>query len=199
MSELSRRDLLRVIGTTLVAVGTVDAASARQVHRMTRKARAASAGAYTARTLTAHEYATLDRLTDLIIPVENGKPGALAAGAAAWIDMLASENAELAAIYTGGLGWLDREMTRRGGTDFLSASPAEQTAMLDLIAFRKNESPELGPGIRFFDWARRMTVDAFYTSEPGIADIDYRGNGAQLTFEVPAASLDHALRKSGLL
>jgi hypothetical protein len=198
MSELSRRDLLRAVAATAVAMGTVDPADAQHVHRTARRARAASGGVYKPKALTAHEYATLERLTDLIIPVENGRPGAAAAGAAAWIDMLASVNAELAAIYTGGLGWLDREMTRRGGTDFVSAPPAAQTAMLDLIAFRKHESPELGPGIRFFDWARRMSVDAFYTSEPGIADIDYRGNGAQLTFEVPAASLEHALRKSGL-
>lgn len=198
MSELSRRDLLRAVGATLLAAGAVETADAQQVHRMTRKARAASAGAYRPKVLTAHEYGTLERLTDLIIPVEDGRPGALAAGAAAWIDMLASENAELAAIYTGGIGWLDRTMERRGFADFVSAPAADQTAMLDLIAYRRNESPELGPGIRFFDWARRMTVDAFYTSEIGIRDIDYQGNRAQLTFEVPAASLEHALRKSEL-
>jgi gluconate 2-dehydrogenase gamma chain len=197
MSELSRRDLLRVIGTTVLAAGTVDAAGAQQVHRMTTKARAA-AGVYKPKALTAHEYATLERLTDLIVPVENGRPGALAAGAAAWIDMLASGNAELAAIYTGGIGWLDREVTQRAGTTFVSAPASEQIAMLDLIAYRKNESPGLGPGIRFFGWVRKMTVDAFYTSEIGIKDLDYQGNRPQLTFEVPVRSLEHALKKSGM-
>ena len=47
-------------------------------------------GAYTPKALTAHEYRTLERLTDLIIPVENGKPGAVAAGAAA-VDRHADE------------------------------------------------------------------------------------------------------------
>jgi gluconate 2-dehydrogenase gamma chain len=197
MSELSRRDLLRVIGTTVLAAGTVDAAGAQQVHRMTTKARAA-AGVYKPKALTAHEYATLERLTDLIVPVENGRPGALAAGAAAWIDMLASGNAELAAIFTGGIGWLDREVTQRAGTTFVSAPASEQIAMLDLIAYRKNESPGLGPGIRFFGWVRKMTVDAFYTSEIGIKDLDYQGNRPQLTFEVPVRSLEHALKKSGM-
>ena len=41
----------------------------------------------------------LERLTDLIIPVENGAPGALAAGAPAWIDMISSENDRLKSIY----------------------------------------------------------------------------------------------------
>ena len=199
MSELSRRDLLRVIGTTVLAAGTVDAAGAQQVHRMTTKARAASGGVYKPKALTAHEYKTLERLTDLIVPVEDGRPGAVAAAAAAWIDMLASGNAELAAIYTGGIGWLDRDMTRRGGTTFVSAPESQQIAMLDLIAYRKNESPGLGPGIRFFGWVRKMSVDAFYTSEIGIKDLDYQGNRPQLTFEVPAKSLEHALKKSGLL
>ena len=48
--------------------------------------------------------ATLERLTDFIVPVENGKPGAVAAGAAAWIDMMASENEQLKGIYSEGPG-----------------------------------------------------------------------------------------------
>ena len=66
-------------------------------------------------------------------------------------------------------------MKTRGAAGFVSATPAEQTALLNLIAFRRNQTPELAPGIEFFTWARRMTVDAFYTSEIGIRDIDYRG------------------------
>jgi hypothetical protein len=92
MSDLSRRDLLRTIGAAMLSAGAVDAADAQHVHQMTRKAKAASSGTYKPKALTPHEYKTLERLTDLIIPVENEKPGALAAGAAAWIDMLASEN-----------------------------------------------------------------------------------------------------------
>jgi hypothetical protein len=58
-------------------------------------------------------------------------------------------------MFTGGIAWLDREMLRRYSKDFLTADHEQQTEMLDLIAYRKNNSPELGPGIRFFDWARR--------------------------------------------
>lgn len=197
MSELTRRDLLRQAAAAVTVLGAIDVPAARAVHELASQARAGSGGVYTPKAFTAHEYATLDRLTDLIIPVEEGAPGARAAGAAAWIDMLAAENAQLAAIFTGGLAWIDRAMRRRGAADFVSAPAAAQTALLDVIAFRKNDSPELGPGIRFFDWARRLTVDAFYTSEIGIKDIDYRGNRPSAAFEVPAASIDFALRKRG--
>jgi Gluconate 2-dehydrogenase subunit 3 len=103
----------------------------------------------------------------------------------------------LLTIYSGGLAWLDRTMERRAGVGFTQSSAADQTALLDLVAYRKNDSPELAPGIRFFDWARKMTVDAFYTSKIGIEDIDYRGNSALATFEVSAASLRYALDRSG--
>ena len=195
MSELSRRDLLRNVALAALA-GAVDAEAAQHVHQMAA-ADAKAAGVYKPKALTAHEYQTLERLTDLILPAEGSSPGAVAAGAAAWIDLLAAENAEIAAIYTGGIAWLDRTIERRAGKDFLSASPSEQTALLDLIAYRRNESPELGPGIRFFDWARRMTVDAFYTSPLGIRDLDYRGNTSVAKFEVPAAVIQVAFKKSG--
>ena len=198
MSDISRRDALRRLGLVLAATGFVDRAAAQEVHQMAGEARAAGGGMYSPKALSAHDFKTLERLTDLIVPVENGAPGALAAGAAAWIDMMASENAELKGIYTKGLGWLDTTMVQRGQKDFVSAPPARETELLDLIAYRRNQTPELAPGIEFFSWARRMTVDAFYTSEIGIKDIDYRGNTPQTTYAAPTQAIEYALKKSGL-
>lgn len=196
MSDISRRDVLRRLALTLTAAGVVDRVAGQEVHMLAWQS--TTAGAYSPKALSAHEYRTLERLTDLIIPVENGAPGAVAAGAAAWIDMLASENAQLKAIYTTGLTWLDGAMKTRGAADFVSATPAQQTAMLDLIAYRRNQSGELAPGIEFFTWARRMTVDAFYTSEIGIRDIDYQGNRPMMAYPAPAEAIAYALKKSGL-
>ena len=81
---------------------------------MASQAAADAGGTYTPKTFTAAQFKTLERLTDLIIPVENGKPGALAAGAAAWIDMISSENDELKASYAKGFAWLDAAMKARG-------------------------------------------------------------------------------------
>jgi len=196
MSEISRRDVLRRLALTLAAAGVVDRVAGQEVHALARQS--AAGAPYTPKGLTAHEYRTLERLTDLIIPVENGAPGAVAAGAAAWIDMLASENAQLKAIYTTGTAWLDAAMKTRGAADFVSAPAAEQTAMLDRIAYRRNQSAELAPGIEFFTWARRMTVDAFYTSEIGIRDIDYQGNRPMMAYPAPTEAIAYALKKSGL-
>ena len=197
MSEITRRDVLRRLGATLMATGVLDRVSAQEVHHLAT-AQSGSDGAYTPKALSEHDYKTLVRLTDLIIPVENGKPGAVAAGAAAWIDMLAGENAQLKDIYRKGLTWIDAEMKRRGAVDFISATPEQQTALLDVIAYRRNSTPELAPGIELFTWARRMTVDAFYTSEIGIADIDYRGNRPQATYPEPTEAIAYALKRSGL-
>ena len=197
MSDLSRRDVLRRLAIAFTAAGTLDRVAAQEVHHLTAQAQAGT-DAYTPRTLTPHEYATLERLTDLIIPVENGAPGALAAGAAAWIDMISSENDQLKRTYKDGLAWLDGAMKSRGAADFVSAAPAQQTALLDLIAYRRNDSPELAPGIQFFTWARRMTVDAFYTSEIGIRDIDYRGNRPMASYPAPTEAIEYALKRSGL-
>jgi hypothetical protein len=198
MSDITRRDVLRRLGLTLMATGVLDRVSAQEVHHLALTAQASNGGSYAPKALTAHEYQTLVRLTDFIIPVENGKPGAVAAGAAAWIDMLASENAQLKSIYTKGLAWMDEAMKKHGAKDFVSATTDQQTALLDLIAYRRNESPELGPGIQFFTMARRMTVDAFYTSEIGIADIDYRGNRPQASYPEPTEAIAYALKRSGL-
>lgn len=195
---ISRRDVLRRLALTLAASGFVDRLAAQEVHHFVAQAAAGPGGAYTPTAFTAHEFRTLERLTDLIIPVENGAPGALAAGAAAWIDMLAGANDELKEIYTSGFAWLDAAMKGRGAADFVSAPPADQTALLDLIAYTRNDSPELGMGIDFFWWVRRMTVDAFYTSEIGVKDIDYRGNTALSVYPSPTDAIAHALKKSGV-
>jgi gluconate 2-dehydrogenase gamma chain len=199
MSEITRRDAVRRIGLALMATGAIDRLAAQEIHHLAAIAQSPAAGKdYQPLAFTAAGYKTLERLTDLIIPVENGNPGALAAGAAAWIDTISSENDTLKRIYRNGLAWLDGAMKKRGAVDFVSAAPAQQTALLDLIAYRRNDSPELAPGIGFFAWVRRMTVDAFYTSEIGIKDIDYRGNSPMASYPAPTAAIEYALKRTGL-
>ncbi|HEX4232609.1 MAG TPA: gluconate 2-dehydrogenase subunit 3 family protein [Bryobacteraceae bacterium] len=197
MFERTRRELLRDLGLAVMAAGSVDTAAAQHVHQMAAEDSEATGGVYKPKVFTTHEYATLERLTDLILPPEGNLPGARVAGAAVWIDMLAAVNAELAEIYTGGLARLDDSMRARSGEDFISAPPAAQTAYLDVIAYRKNKSDETAADIVFFDWARRMTVDAFYTSKIGVKALDYRGNTPQSKYQVPVEAMDYALRKSG--
>ncbi len=191
---LSRRDLLRTVGTSIVltgaGAGVLTPALAQHVHQALATDKSLSGGAeYKAKYLTAHEFETLRRLADLIVP------GSLDAGAPEFIDFLCSRNSDLAGIYTGGLAWMDNHMRERHSVAFVDAKPAQQTALLDVIAFKKNDSPATGPGIRFFVWARNMVVDAYYTSPVGIADIGFMGNGVLSSFSVPEAAVQYALKR----
>lgn len=197
LRNISRRDLLRNLAFS-ASMGALSAEAAQHVHRIAAEEKEAAGGVYPPKCFNTHEYATLRKLTGLIIPAGENSQGAEAAGAPEFIDLLASHNDELAAIFTGGLAWLDRETERRHSARFLDAEPGQCAAVLDLIAWRKNDSAELGPGIRFFEWARKMTVDAYYTSRVGIDDLGYQGNSAVSEFSVPEEALQYALKRSGL-
>jgi gluconate 2-dehydrogenase gamma chain len=193
MFEVSRRELLQSVALSVTLGGP--RAAAQHVHTVAAEERA-STGVYKAKALNPHEYRALEKLADLIIPADEKSPGAVASGACEFIDLLASQNSRLLEIYTGGIAWLDQIMRRRYSADFVNAMPSQQTALLDLIAYRRNESPDLGPGIEFFDWARRMVVDAYYTSPAGIKALGYMGNTSVAKFEVPKEALDYAIRRS---
>jgi len=200
IGDLSRRDALRRIALALTAVGTasLNLASAQQVHHAARSASAG--GTYEPKFLNPHEYSTVTRLAELILPADERGGSAVDAGASPFIDVLCSQNETLGRIYTGGLGWVDAWMRRHHDTTFVEATEQQQTALLDALvaAERAAEDPspysepisELGPGVRFFDWIRKMSVDAYYSSEIGIKDLGYKGNGAFSEYKVPQEALD---------
>jgi gluconate 2-dehydrogenase gamma chain len=199
--DVSRRNVLRNLGAitlTTFGVSVVSAEAAEHVHNVVSAAKKTTAGAYQPKCFTASEYKTLVRLCDLIIPADAHSQGALAGEAPEFIDFLSSQCPELAEIYTGGIAWLDHEMDKRYSASFVDATPQQQTAMLDLIAYRKNRTERLAPGIEFFAWVRNMTADAFYTSKAGMDDLGYMGNSAMSHFSVPAEAVEYAVKRSGL-
>jgi gluconate 2-dehydrogenase subunit 3-like protein len=200
-NEVSRRDLLRVIGSSMVlttsGVGVLSPALAQHVHTAISELKSLNGGAdYQPKHFTQHNFQTMRKLGDLIIPVDDHSPGASDAGAAEFIDFLCSRNDELAHTFDGGLAWMDDYMRRQHGTDFIESKANEQIALLDLLAYRKNNSPEIAPGQRFFVWARNMVVDAFYTSPAGVKDIGFLGNTAVSQFSVPKEAVEYALKRS---
>jgi gluconate 2-dehydrogenase subunit 3-like protein len=192
MSEITRRQAIGQLAAAFAAGVAVDHWLATELHAQLRSAGATSGP----KALSPQQFRTLERLTDLIIPVENGKPGALQAGVPAWIDALLNVNEELKARYVTGLAWLDQTMTTERGTAFLSATPAQQTALLDVIAFKENRTPDNAPGVDFFILARRMTVDGFYTSDLGIRDINPGGRPPHDTFVVPQEAVNYVISRS---
>ncbi len=194
--ETSRRNLLVQIAAGAAVLGTVSEADAQHVHGEAAAAAPAASGApYKSKAFNAAEEKSLRQLAELICPGAVSKGGAFE-----FIDLLSSNNSDLKAIYTGGLAWLDRECEKRYQNGFAACTAAQKTEIMDLIAFRKNaqSNPDLGPGIRFFDWARRMTVDAYFTSAAGIKELGYKGNGGMAKFQVPQEAMDYAMKRAGL-
>lgn len=220
----TRRDALRQIALGLTAAGTameLSAQAAQHVH--SAAAAETKGGAYKPKVFSTHEWATVTRLSELVVPADQRSGSAVDAGAPAFIDLLCSQNAELAAIFTGGISWFDAEMRRRAGKEFIAASAAEQTGLLDAIvaagrtvreqsaeealfarapqyknfsAYTVKPGTDLAPGVRFFDWARKLIVDAYYTSPIGIKDVNYIGNVAVSKYEVPQEAIDYAMNRS---
>ena len=224
LETMDRRAVLRGIALALTASGTLELEAAQHVHTETSTEKSKT-GTYKPKAFTAAEFTTLERLSELIVPADKVSGSAKDAAAPAFIDTLASQNETLADIFHGGLAWLDAEMRQRFTTNFVTATPAQQTTMLDLLVEAerfeterraeesiyqktavykefsnytvKREHP-LAVGARFFDWARKMTVDAFYTSPIGIKDLGYLGNKALSKYEVPTEAITYALNRSPL-
>ena len=157
---------------------SIDRVSAQEVHHYRLAGQRASGGASCADRFHRARIPDARAADRSHHPGRERRAGALAAGAPAWIDMLAGVNDQLKRIYTTGFQWLDDAARQREAADFLSLPLRNRPRCSTQIAYRRNQTPALEPGIRFFTWVRRMTVDAFYTSEIGIRDIDYRGNTA---------------------
>jgi len=198
-SNVPRREVLKQLAITMTAAGAASVfnhEAARIVHALANEERQEN-GEYTLKLFTENEFATLSRLTELIVPADANGGSGVDAGAPEFIDLLCSQNNDLADIYRGGLAWLDATMRHLGGTRFIIAAPENQTALLDALVKSEQTSTdgELGPGVQFFRWVRRMTVDAYYTSPIGISDLQYQGNTAMTRFSVPQDTLDFTNRE----
>src|SRR5207244_1270229 len=126
---------------------------AQHVHVALADAKSLSGGPnYQPKCFTRHNFQMLKKLADIIIPPDATSPGASDAGAAEYIDFLSSRNADLAAIFNGGFAWVDDYMQKQYGADFLTAKPAQQTELLDKLAWRANHTPETAGGLQFWTW-----------------------------------------------
>ena len=195
---VTRRQVLRqlALAVTGAGAGVFNVDAARVVHALAGEA-GAQAGGYAPAALSAHQFRTVTRLAELIVPADEGGGSAVEAGAPEFIDLLCSQNPDLLRIYADGLAWLDAATRRTRDRTFVDASAAQQTAMLDgLVAAERGESssPDLREGLGFFNWVRRMTVDAYYTSPIGIADVGFQGNRVLGAYSTPREAVEFIAR-----
>lgn len=219
---VSRRDALKRIAAAVFAAGVageMNPLDAQHVHAAAAAAMKGALAGYERKALTEHEWKTVTRMAELILPADSGGGSAVDAGAVEFVDLLCSGSEELGYIFHGGLSWMDAESRQRHGQDFVDCSAAQQTGLFDdLVAveqarasrqssngqgpygrfrdYQAWERSDLGAGVEFFDWIRKLSVDAYYTSPVGVKDLGYMGNGAYSTYEVPQESIDYAMRRS---
>jgi hypothetical protein len=198
--EITRRDALKIIGTTPVAAGVAfgESAAAQQApahagHVMpaTPAHQAMTTKNYAPTFFTAHEYATVTLLGDLIIPKDEKSGSASDAGVPQFIDFTMTDRLNYQMPMRGGLRWLDHESRQRFGKAFVDCAPADRTAILDDIAFPKKVKPELAQGAAFFANFRDLVATGFYTSKIGIDDLQYLGNRPNQWNGCPPECLEH--------
>ncbi len=144
----------------------------------------APAGTYTPKFFSAQQYELLQHLCAAIFPADAESGGAVEAGAPEFIDLLTSENPAYQLKLSGGMMWLDSACSDRFGKPYRDCAPQEQTAMLDLIAYRANvvHDSRLSQGVVFFAFLRNLTADGFFTSKIGIQYLGYMGNTFLMDF-----------------
>lgn len=117
------------------------------------------------------EYATVERLVDIIIP-DDGTPGANEAGVAEFIDFMVANDSEVQYSFRTGLTWLDAHSERSEGKRFVELAPDRQAALLEPLAYKAKARPGEADGRRFFSLVREYTVTGYYTSEIGYRALD---------------------------
>jgi hypothetical protein len=176
-SGVSRRDLFQIIG----AVPALAAATAGPGLAQTHDTREA---AYQRKVFDDHDWRTVHVLCDLILPADEHSGSATQAGVPEfiddWLDFRKQEdgNDDLAARILGGLAWLDRESSRLFQKVFIDAGKDGQRQIVDRIAWPERAVADDRRWAEFFSRFRDLTLNGFYSSKMGIADLPYLGNVA---------------------
>ena len=169
MTDLSRRDMLGLLGVAL-------AAGAAGCRPETLRKAADRASPYVPVFFTNDEYATVAVLADLTLPADDRGPSATAAGVPAFIDFVMSEEMDNRERMRTGLAWLDAESQKRFQKSFIATSERNQRLILDDIAWPKKASRGVQGAGRFFNEFRSLTATGYWSSRVGVEDIKYMGN-----------------------
>jgi hypothetical protein len=177
MKNISRRTALQIVTSAPMAAALVwTPAEAQQAHEHAAAAQAKSAAPFKPKFFTAHEYATIAVLVDLIIPRDERSGSATDAGVPAFMDFMMIDQPRRQVAMRGGLALVDRLSLARVGKTFVNGSDAQRRQILDEIAYTSNPDPGLSHAIAFFSSFRDLTASGFWSTKMGIADLRYRGN-----------------------
>ncbi|HYM23111.1 MAG TPA: gluconate 2-dehydrogenase subunit 3 family protein [Vicinamibacterales bacterium] len=180
MNEISRRAALALLGSAPAAAAlSWTPAEAQQAHEHAEKSRAAAAKTgvpFKPKFLTAHEYATVHILVDLIIPRDERSGSATDAGVPAFMDFMMIDDPPRQTAMRGGLAAIDHECNTRFDKTFVGCTDARRRQVLDDIAFTDDPPKPLSHLVAFFNSFRDLTASGFWTTRMGIDDLQYTGN-----------------------
>jgi len=159
---MERRELLKIVALTALSP-RLSALQEIACHSGSGSPRAAADAKL--QFFTAGENAILDQLMEMIIPADPHSPGAHAANTSLFADLIVSTGDDaLKKQWRDGISLMREEASRSSLAEVLQKAAA-------------NEADPRTELDRFFILLKRMTVDAYYTSEIGIhKDLAYDGN-----------------------
>src|SRR5437762_7072496 len=139
MSTITRRSALKIFASAPVAAAMAwTPAEAEQAQRRAQQAKrepAKPGAAFKPKFFTAHEYATVGLLVDLIIPKDDRSGSATDAGVPEFMDFMMVDQPLRRIAMRGGLALVDRLSDDRVGKRFVNATDRERRQVLDEIAY----------------------------------------------------------------
>jgi gluconate 2-dehydrogenase gamma chain len=178
--DTDRRTMLRLLAAAPAAAGFAwTEAEAQEAHTHAQAAQTAAKKTGTVfkpKFFTAHEWATVRMLVDIIIPRDDRSGSATEAGVPEFMDFMMNDQPGRQTAMRGGLAWLDRECVSRYDKMFVDCATADRTRVLDEIAWPQKAPAPMSHGVAFFNAFRDLTASGFWTSRMGIKDLDYQGN-----------------------
>jgi len=127
--------------------------------------------------LSPAQHATVDELSETIIPADSQSGGAKAAKVADYIDKFLFESFDenQKALWREGLRLVELMSRHYNGKSIVEASPEDRIAILAVLS--DHEQMTDLPEVRFYIELKRLTVRGYYTSKIGIHDeLEYKGN-----------------------
>ncbi len=204
---IERREMMRILAAASVAsrfsgFRSWTFACNHEAHKDEAAKRVS--GPYEPQFFSPEEYATIERLAELIIP-NDGQPGAREAGVAEFIDFMVASSADVGMsnyqpptsrnpviernrvpdalksrqsiqyLFRYGLSWLEGHARHLHGKTFRECTEQQQTEMLEHLAYKDRYRRGEEDGRAFFKLIREYTVMGFYTSRTGLEQLDFKG------------------------
>jgi hypothetical protein len=191
-TQLSRRDVLQRVGAMLGGMAIVGQSAWLSGCATSRP------GARSLEELfVTSDLVLLDEIADTILP-ETSTPGAKAAGVGPFIALMVADTytAEEQTRFTEGLTALEAQCRTELGSDFVSATPAQRTRVLERLdreQFEYMQTASVDAPPHYFRMLKQLTLLGYFTSEIGCTQAQrYREAPGRFDPCVPYAPGDRA-------